>query len=58
MNWFRFWADTFMLFSTDKARQAFQPYARPVCYMILPCHEDWWWQYEAANKPANDNSIV
>lgn len=53
MNWFRFWADTFRLFKYDK----YAPHNRALCYLILPAHEDWWWQYRRDHNPANDNDI-
>jgi hypothetical protein len=52
MNWFRYWADLFMLF---RIGQAYSPYIRPICFMIMPAHEDWWWQYRRNHNPANDN---
>lgn len=50
--WLRMWSDIFSLFRDNKG---YQPYAKSICVMIMPCHEDWWWQYRKDHNPSNDN---
>lgn len=49
MNWIQFWVATFRLF-----RGPYQPHARALCRMILPCHSDLW----VNEDHDNDNSCV
>lgn len=52
-KWLYFWSTVFKL----KTNQPYR-HIMVLVRMILPAHEDWFWQYVRDHRPANDNKRI